>query len=121
MMLMHTFVGADAAEVDAAVEDLSRFYCYFSKWFKNERPVQQGFIEPLTQADIASFPQYAPEQIRKNLVIGQPADVIGRLKQYEELGFDQYSFWLDSNMSFERKRQSLELFISDVMPAFDAG
>ena len=56
----------------------------------------------------------------KNLVIGQPADVIDRLKQYEELGFDQYSFWLDSNMSFERKRRSLERFISDVMPAFDA-
>jgi alkanesulfonate monooxygenase SsuD/methylene tetrahydromethanopterin reductase-like flavin-dependent oxidoreductase (luciferase family) len=79
-----------------------------------------GFIEPLTEADIASFAQYTPEQIRKNLVIGQPADVIDRLKQYEELGFDQYSFWLDSNMSFERKRRSLELFISDVMPAFDA-
>ena len=120
MMLMHTFVGADAAEVDAAVADLSRFYCYFSKWFKNERPVEQGFIEPLTEADIASFPQYTPEQIRKNLVIGQPTDVIDRLKQYEELGFDQYSFWLDSNMSFERKRRSLELFISDVMPAFEA-
>jgi hypothetical protein len=53
-------------------------------------------------------------------VIGQPADVIARLKSYEELGFDQYSFWLDSNMSFERKRRSLELFIADVMPAFDA-
>ncbi|MFL9856007.1 LLM class flavin-dependent oxidoreductase [Paraburkholderia madseniana] len=120
MMLMHTFVGADAAEVDTAVEDLSRFYCYFSKWFKNERPVTQGFIEPLTDADIASFPQYAPEQIRKNLVIGQPGTVIDRLKQYEELGFDQYSFWVDSNMSFERKRRSLERFISDVMPAFAA-
>jgi alkanesulfonate monooxygenase SsuD/methylene tetrahydromethanopterin reductase-like flavin-dependent oxidoreductase (luciferase family) len=118
MMLMHTFVGASADEVDAAVQDLSRFYCYFSKWFKNERPVQQGFIEPITDADIASFPQYAPDQIRKNLVIGQPADVIARLRHYEELGFDQYSFWLDSNMSFERKRKSLELFINEVMPAF---
>jgi hypothetical protein len=46
--------------------------------------------------------------------------VISRLKGYEELGYDQYSFWLDSHMSFERKRKSLELFISEVMPAFDA-
>jgi alkanesulfonate monooxygenase SsuD/methylene tetrahydromethanopterin reductase-like flavin-dependent oxidoreductase (luciferase family) len=76
MMLMHTFVGADAKEVDAAVDDLSRFYCYFSKWFKNERPVEQGFIEPLTEADIAGFPQYEPELIRKNLVIGEPQDVV---------------------------------------------
>jgi alkanesulfonate monooxygenase SsuD/methylene tetrahydromethanopterin reductase-like flavin-dependent oxidoreductase (luciferase family) len=62
-----------------------------------------------------------PELIRKNLVIGQPQDVVKRLKQYEEMGFDQYSFWIDSNMSFERKRKSLELFIAEVMPAFMAG
>ncbi|WP_322049328.1 LLM class flavin-dependent oxidoreductase [Paraburkholderia sp. J67] len=118
MMLMHTFVGANAQEVDAAVEDLARFYRYFSKWFKNERPIEQGFIEPLTDADTQMFPQYSAEAIRKNLVIGEPKQVIERLKNYEELGYDQYSFWLDSHMSFERKRKSLELFISEVMPAF---
>jgi alkanesulfonate monooxygenase SsuD/methylene tetrahydromethanopterin reductase-like flavin-dependent oxidoreductase (luciferase family) len=64
------------------------------------------------------FPQYSSDSIRKNLVIGEPKQVIARLKGYEELGYDQYSFWLDSHMSFERKRKSLELFISDVMPAF---
>jgi alkanesulfonate monooxygenase SsuD/methylene tetrahydromethanopterin reductase-like flavin-dependent oxidoreductase (luciferase family) len=118
MMLMHTFVGANATEVDAAVEDLARFYRYFSKWFKNERPIEQGFIEPLTDADVDMFPQYSPENIRKNLVIGEPKQVIERLKRYEELGYDQYSFWLDSHMSYERKRRSVELFIAEVMPAF---
>lgn len=118
MMLMHTFVGANAAEVDAAVEDLARFYRYFSKWFKNERPIEQGFIESLTDVDVEMFPQYSPENIRKNLVIGEPKQVIERLTRYEALGYDQYSFWLDSHMSFERKRKSVELFISEVMPAF---
>ena len=120
MMLMHTFVGENEAEVLAGSEDLGRFYCYFSKWFKNEAPIRQGFIEPLTEADIASFPNYAPELMRKNLVVGTPDQVIARLKGYESMGYDQYSFWIDSHMSFERKRKSLELFIEQVVPAFAA-
>ena len=44
--------------------------------------------------------------------------MIARLKHYEALGYDEYSFWIDTGMSFERKRQSLRRFIADVMPAF---
>lgn len=118
MMLMHTFVGDSEAELQDAAQDLSTFYCYFSKCFKNERPVRQGFMEALTPEDIASFPNYTPELLRRNLVVGQPGQVIDRLKNYESLGFDQYSFWIDSHMDFERKKKSLELFIKEVMPAF---
>ena len=58
--------------------------------------------------------------MRKNLVVGTPDQVIARLKGYESMGYDQYSFWIDSHMSFERKRKSLELFIEQVVPAFAA-
>ena len=51
-------------------------------------------------------------------MIAEPAGVIERLKKYEALGYDEYSFWIDSSMSFERKKASLERFINDVMPAF---
>jgi hypothetical protein len=44
--------------------------------------------------------------------------VIARLKAYEAMGYDEYSFWIDTGMSFERKKASLERFIRDVMPAF---
>lgn len=44
--------------------------------------------------------------------------MIARLKAYEALGFDEYSFWIDTGMSFERKKASLERMIRDVMPAF---
>ncbi|TIO95209.1 MAG: LLM class flavin-dependent oxidoreductase, partial [Mesorhizobium sp.] len=40
------------------------------------------------------------------------------LKAYETLGFDQYSIWIDSGLSHERKMKSLQLFIDRVMPAF---
>jgi flavin-dependent trigonelline monooxygenase, oxygenase component len=56
--------------------------------------------------------------MRKNNVIGTPEEVIARLKAYEKLGFDEYSFWIDTGMSFERKKASLERMINHVMPAF---
>jgi alkanesulfonate monooxygenase SsuD/methylene tetrahydromethanopterin reductase-like flavin-dependent oxidoreductase (luciferase family) len=118
MLLVHTFVGEDEAEVERAARDLSRFFCYFGAWFKNERPIRQGFIEALSDEEIAAQTVYAPEVLRKNLVIGTPEAVIERLKGYEALGYDQFSFWIDSGMPFEAKKRSLERFIERVMPAF---
>jgi hypothetical protein len=52
------------------------------------------------------------------LTIGTAQDVIDRLKRYEDLGYDEFSFWIDSGMTHERKHASLSRFIDEVMPAF---
>ncbi|MBV9524162.1 MAG: LLM class flavin-dependent oxidoreductase [Alphaproteobacteria bacterium] len=118
MLLMHTFVAQSADDVTRLEQDLSAFYCTFAAWFQNKRPVRQGFIEPLSEAERAAMPNYSPEAMAKNLVIGRPEQVIERLKSYEALGYDQYSIWIDSGIGHERKKRSLELFIRQVMPAF---
>ncbi|NCW66572.1 MAG: LLM class flavin-dependent oxidoreductase, partial [Rhodobacteraceae bacterium] len=46
------------------------------------------------------------------------AEVIDRIKRYEDLGYDEFAFWIDSGMSGNRKKESLARFINDVMPAF---
>ena len=56
--------------------------------------------------------------MRENLAIGQPAELIERLKRYEDLGYDEYALWMDSGMSAVRKRESLRRFVDEVMPAF---
>jgi hypothetical protein len=56
--------------------------------------------------------------MRDNLLIGDAPEVIDRLKKVEALGYDEFSLWIDSGQSFERKRASLIRFIEDVMPAF---
>lgn len=118
MLLMHTYVAEDAADTERAAQELSRFYCYFGAWFKNQRPVRQGFLQELTDAEMAKQEAYAPENIQRNLVIGTPHQVRERLKAYEALGYDQYSIWIDSLMPFERKKRSLQRFIDRVMPEF---
>jgi len=119
MLLMHTHVADSEAEVEAACRDLSRFYGLFATWFKNEKPVRRGFIEAPSGEELAAMSMYAPEAMRASLVIGTPDTVIERLKHYEALGFDQYSFWIDNGMPFDRKKASLQRFIDEVMPAFD--
>ncbi|WP_435660692.1 LLM class flavin-dependent oxidoreductase [Leisingera caerulea] len=118
MLLQHTYVAHSAADVKRGAEELNRFYCYFGAWFMNQRDVSQGLIDPLSDEEIAAHPFYSPEAMERDLVIGEPAAVIERLKKYEALGYDEYSFWIDSSMSFERKKASLERFITEVMPAF---
>ena len=118
MVLRHAYVADSEADAQLAAEEINRFYCYFGAWFKNERPINQGLIEELTEAEIAAHPFYSAEAMRKNQVIGEPAEVIARLKTYEALGYDEFSLWIDSGMSFERKKASLQRLIRDVMPAF---
>ncbi|MGN8114336.1 LLM class flavin-dependent oxidoreductase [Labrys sp. 22185] len=118
MLLLHTYVGADAADVAQATRELSVYYNYFFAWFKNERPIHQGLIQRLSEEEIAANATLSPEVMRANLALGTVDEVIARLKHYEALGYDEYSFWIDTGVSFERKKASLERFIADVMPAF---
>ncbi len=118
MLLLHTYVGSDASDVEQATREVSVYYNYFSAWFKNEKPIRQGLIERLTEEEMAANAMLSPEVMRNNLPIGTVDEVIARLKAYEALGYDEYSMWIDTGMSFERKKASLERFIADVMPAF---
>lgn len=118
MLLLHTYVGSDEADIAQAARELSIYYNYFFAWFKNERPISQGLIERLSEADIEANKMLSPEVMRTNMPVGTPDEVIRRLKVYEQLGYDEYSFWIDTGMSFARKKASLERFIADVMPAF---
>jgi alkanesulfonate monooxygenase SsuD/methylene tetrahydromethanopterin reductase-like flavin-dependent oxidoreductase (luciferase family) len=118
MLLMHTYVAKTEEELMKGSAGLQKFFLYFGKWFKAEAPIHDGFIEPITQAEVDAQPNLAPEVMRKNCLVGTPEEVIARIKSYEEMGYTQFSIWLDSAMSYEQKRDSLKLFIDEVMPAF---
>ena len=118
MLLLHTYVGTDEADLEQAARELSVYYNYFFAWFKNERPIRQALIEALTQDEIDANALLSPQVMRNNLAVGTADEVVARLKSYEAMGYDEYALWIDSGMSFERKKASLERFIADVMPAF---
>ncbi|MDC1412899.1 LLM class flavin-dependent oxidoreductase [Amylibacter sp.] len=119
MLLHHTYVGLDQDDVDEAAKELSKFYCYFGAWFQNKRPVQQGQIKALSKEELAANKLMSPDNMQRDLTIGTSESVIEQIKRYEKLGYDEYAFWIDSGMSFKRKKESLERFINEVMPAFN--
>jgi alkanesulfonate monooxygenase SsuD/methylene tetrahydromethanopterin reductase-like flavin-dependent oxidoreductase (luciferase family) len=118
MLLHHTYVASDDADTALAAQELSRFYNYFGAWFQNKRSVEQGLLQELTPDELAANKMMSPENMHRDLTIGTVQEVIDQIKRYEDLGFDEYAFWIDSGMSAERKRASLDRFINDVMPAF---
>ncbi len=118
MLLHHTYVATDADDAGQAAQELSRFYNYFGAWFQNKRPVSQGLIQELSDEEIAGNKMMSPENLARDLTIGTAEQVTDRLKKIEDLGYDEFSFWIDSGMSFERKKASLARFIDDVMPKF---
>lgn len=118
MLLHHTYVASDSADVELAANELSRFYNYFGAWFQNKRPVSQGLIKTLTDQDIANNELMSADNLKRDLTIGTSREVIDQIKRYEDLGYDEYSFWIDNGMSFDRKQASLKRFIDEVMPAF---
>lgn len=119
MLLHHTYVASDSADADLAAKELSRFYNYFGAWFQNKRPVSQGLIQDLSAEEMAANAMMAPGNLARDLTIGTATEVIDRIRRYEDLGYDEFSFWIDSGMTAERKRASLARFIDDVMPAFN--
>ncbi|MCB1342741.1 MAG: LLM class flavin-dependent oxidoreductase [Pseudooceanicola sp.] len=118
MLLHHAYVASDEDDLRQAARELSRYYAYFGAWFQNKRPVRQGLIETLTEAEIAANPMYSQENLLRDLTVGTARQVIDRIRAYEDLGYDEFSLWIDSGMSHERKRASLSRFIDEVMPAF---
>lgn len=118
MLLHHTYVASDMEDADLGAQELSRFYNYFGAWFQNKKPVSQGLIEEISNEEIANNALMAADKLRKDLTIGTTQEVIDKIKRYEDLGYDEYSFWIDSGMSYDRKRISLDRFINDVMPVF---
>lgn len=118
MLLLHTYVGEDKADVTRASQELSVYYNYFAAWFKNERPINHGSIKALTDDEIGANPQFAPDALRTNLAVGTIDEIIKKLKRYESMGYDEYAFWIDTGTTFERKMASLERFVNHVMPAF---
>ncbi|MGO1545286.1 MAG: LLM class flavin-dependent oxidoreductase [Gulosibacter sp.] len=119
MVLRHTYVHdeADPEGWRVAADGINRYYRTFDSVFgNNEAP--NGFHEPSPESKFAERPEFEAESLHRSAMIGTPDEVITRLREYEKLGVDEFSFWSDNSLSHEQKKRSLELFIEHVVPEF---
>ncbi|HLH64774.1 MAG TPA: LLM class flavin-dependent oxidoreductase [Solirubrobacteraceae bacterium] len=120
MVLRDTCVYEDADDWRAPVDSFLDHARHFETLFRNVGGVVNGFAEP---ADLESFSDrenFRPESLRDNLMFGTPSEVVDKLRAYEEAGVDYFLYGSCFGLDPELSRRSLELFISEVMPAFVA-
>jgi len=120
MALHHAYVhdASDPEGWKTGTDAINRFFRYFQSWFKNDQVPSQGYLPPVSEEEVSDNPLFSEESLRKNMLIGTPDEIVARLKRWEEMGVDEYSFWTDNTLPFEAKKKSLQLFIDEVVPQF---
>jgi len=120
MVLRHTHVHSadDSDGWKVGAQAISRFYRTFDAWFGNKQVPVNGFLAPSPEEKFKERPEFELENIRKNTMIGTPEEIIARIRNYQELGVDEFSFWCDNSLPHAEKKKSLALFINEVVPAF---
>ena len=103
------------AAIDAAIGQLSRF----ENLFKNLGNVTNGFPEEIKLSELSSRAEFNRDDLKENLMFGTPGEVITKLKRYEALGIDQFTYCASYGLGIPQQKKSLELFIKEVMPAFE--
>jgi len=102
------------APVEAALGQLGQF----QNLFQNAGGVKNGFPEGIDLTAVESRDEFQPEVLRENLIFGTPDEVIAKLKRYQDLGVDQFTYSASYGLGLAEQKRSLELFINEVMPAF---
>ena len=62
--------------------------------------------------------EFDVQSLRQNLMFGTPDEVIRKLKPYEALGVDHYTYCATFGLGLKEQKRSLERFIKEVKPAF---
>ena len=100
------------------VDAVLNFGRRFETLMQNLGGVRNGFPEAAPLEAISNRGDYQPEALRENLIFGTPDEVIEKLRMYEKLGIDYFSYGASFGLPHEVARRSLELFVEQVLPAF---
>ena len=100
--------------VKAAMRQLGQF----ENLFKNLGDVSDGFPKAAQFSELENRDEYDPHMLHRNLLFGTPDQVIDKLRSYERLGVDHFTYYASLGLGMKEQKRSLELFVNEVMPAF---
>ena len=116
--MRHTAVYDRKEDWEVPVKAAMRQLSMFEGLFKNLGDVENGFPKAVELAELANRAEYDPRMLHDNLMFGTPDEVVGKLKLYDALGVDHFTYYASLGLDHAAQKRSLELFIRDVMPAF---
>jgi alkanesulfonate monooxygenase SsuD/methylene tetrahydromethanopterin reductase-like flavin-dependent oxidoreductase (luciferase family) len=116
--MRHTAVYARKEDRDVPIKAAMRQLSQFENLFKNMGDVENGFPKAIEFSALENRDEYNPDMLHDNLMFGTPDEIIAKLKLYDALGVDQFTYYASLGLGFKEQKQSLALFIEEVMPAF---
>ncbi|MBC6439296.1 MAG: LLM class flavin-dependent oxidoreductase [Rhodospirillales bacterium] len=120
LTMRHAAVYADAGEGWKPFVDAMKLSgLQFESLFRELGEIRNGFAETPDPATLENNGEYDPEMLKANLVFGTPDQVIDKLRRYEALGVDNFLYRCCTGLPVEHQKESLRLFINEVMPAFE--
>ena len=90
----------------------------FENLFKNLGDIVNGFPKVVELSELENRDEYDPKMLNKNLMFGTPEQVIEKLRLYADIGIDHFTYYASLGLGLKEQKHSLELFVSEVMPAF---
>ena len=90
----------------------------FENLFKNLGDIVNGFPKVVELSELENRNEYDPKMLHKNLMFGTPEQVIEKLRLYADIGIDHFTYYASLGLGLKEQKHSLELFVSEVMPAF---
>ena len=80
--------------------------------------MENGFPAQVDVSQLANRDEYNPQMLHDPLLFGTPEEVISKLRLYDELGVDQFTYYASLGLGMTEQKRSLELFINEVVPEF---
>lgn len=117
-MMRHTVVYDRKEDWMVPIRAAQRQLGQFENLFKNLGDVKEGFPRQIPFDQLGNRAEYDPNMLHENLMFGTPDEVIGKLKQYEDLGADAFIYYASLGLGLPEQKRSLELFVNEVIPAF---
>ena len=100
------------ADAKAKLELAYDYYGRFHNVFTGPGIVEHGAIKPLPLAQ-------SMEEFKQNIIICPAAEMIDRLKLYEETGVDDFIMNVNIGHTQDEALECIDRFSADVMPHFD--
>jgi alkanesulfonate monooxygenase SsuD/methylene tetrahydromethanopterin reductase-like flavin-dependent oxidoreductase (luciferase family) len=119
--MRQTAVYARPDDADPYLDALITKSGRFENLFQNLADVRDGFPAPVDLKQISTRSEFDRETLRTNLMFGTPTEVIDKLIAYDRLGVDHFIYSASYGLDMALQKQSLKLFINEVMPAFING
>jgi alkanesulfonate monooxygenase SsuD/methylene tetrahydromethanopterin reductase-like flavin-dependent oxidoreductase (luciferase family) len=117
-MMRHAAVYTNNEDKEKALNAIRTVLGQFENLFKNLGDVQNGFTKQIPLDELEGREQYDPDMLTKNLLFGNPEEIIRKLKLYQDLGVDEFIYYASMGLGHKEQKKSLKLFIEEVMPEF---